>query len=109
MQFDDLLLQLLSSEAQEEEPLDRVLLLQLVDLAEHCPPASDVQPLKYVLAWRPAQVEMVSRHLRHGTSKLRIWGLSGTRCGVYATRRRSSGRAARRSRLSFLCPPFVFV
>jgi len=42
-------------------------------------------------------------------SKLRIWGLSGTRCGVYATRRRSSGRAARRSRLSFLCPPFVFV
>ena len=68
MQFDDLLLQLLSSEAQEEEPLDRVLLLQLVDLAEHCPPANDVQPLKYVLAWQPAQVEMVSRHLRHGTA-----------------------------------------
>ena len=43
------------------------------------------------------------------TSKLRILRLSGTWGGVYATRRRSSGRAARRIRLSFLCPPFVFV
>lgn len=67
MQFDELLIQLLSSDIPEGEPLDEAFLLQLVDLAERCPSVGDQQPLKYVLAWEPLQIDMISRHLRHGT------------------------------------------
>jgi len=58
-----------------------------------------------IATYREARLCLSAAAVRLVASKLRLLRLSCTRGGVYATRRRSSGRAARRIRLSFLCPP----
>lgn len=52
----------------ESRPIDRETLVELVDLARHTPSAANRQPLKYMIAWRPADNQRVFPHLRWATA-----------------------------------------
>jgi nitroreductase len=48
----------------EDRPLDEETLIRLVELARRCPSAANRQPLKYLIAWQPAQSAKIFPHLR---------------------------------------------
>ena len=68
MRLDELLLQFLSCDRLDQEPLDEYTLIKLLALARFCPSLENRQPLRYLLAWRPDQIDTISRHLRRGTA-----------------------------------------
>ena len=68
MQFGEFLWQFGCREALDRQPLDDEILLRLLELARLCPSINGRQPLKYLLAWRPSQVDLIARHLRWGNA-----------------------------------------
>jgi nitroreductase len=71
MRLDELLLLFIDCHRLDEGPIDEAALLRLVELTRLGPSLGSRQPLKYVLAWQPAQIDTIARHLCPGSTQAR--------------------------------------
>lgn len=71
MRLDELLLLFIDSYRLDDGPVDEAALLRLVELTRFGPSLGSRQPLKYVLAWQPAQIDTIARHLVQASTPAR--------------------------------------
>ena len=74
MSLEKLLLLFIDHVRLDQRPLDETALLRLIELTRLGPSLGSRQPLKYVLAWRPAQIDAIARHLCQGSTQARWTG-----------------------------------
>jgi nitroreductase len=63
MRLEELLLLFIDCNRLDQGPVDEAALLRLVELTRLAPSLGSRQPLKYLLAWQPAQIDRIALHL----------------------------------------------
>jgi nitroreductase len=71
MRLEELLLRFIDCNRLDEGPVDEAALLRLVELTRLGPSLGSRQPLKYVMAWQPAQIDRIALHLSQSSTPAR--------------------------------------
>jgi len=71
MRLEELLLLFIDCNRLDQGPVDEAALLRLVELTRLGPSLGSRQPLKYVLAWQPAQIDRIALHLSQSSTPAR--------------------------------------